>query len=212
MSIQWARGAWPILVLCFTDPAGVCYTRLKRITKPGGLAERFKRRGEPRTEPQKRAIPNRGGTDMTQSALRTPALDARARAALATEFAQALESPGLRPLLPRLTGALLPRFARYYDQLLYLLRRVRRALQWQWKRSLAALHCFWPWARRRPWPRPSRSRPRTPTSTATGNAPSLKPSRTPTPMPRPTPTARRGAGGRHHQPAGHHHPHADSGP
>ena len=54
---------------------------------------------------------------MTQA---TPALDARARAALATEFARALESPGLRPLPPRLTGALLPRFARYYDQLLHL--------------------------------------------------------------------------------------------
>ena len=60
---------------------------------------------------------------MTQA---TPALDARARAALATEFARALESPGLRPLPPRLTGALLPRFARYYDQLLHLPRRTRR--------------------------------------------------------------------------------------
>jgi hypothetical protein len=75
---------------------------------------------------------------MTQLALRTPALDPRARAALATEFARAFESPGLRPLLPRLTGALLPRFARYYDQLLHLPRRTRRALQRQWKCSLAA--------------------------------------------------------------------------
>jgi hypothetical protein len=75
---------------------------------------------------------------MTQLALRTPALDPRARAALATEFARAFESPGLRPLLPRLTGALLPRFAQYYDQLLHLPRRTRRALQRQWKCSLAA--------------------------------------------------------------------------
>lgn len=76
---------------------------------------------------------------MTQPALRTPALDTSARAALAAEFARALESPGLRPLPPRLTGALFPRFARYYDQLLHLPRRTRRALQRRWKRSLAAL-------------------------------------------------------------------------
>ena len=48
---------------------------------------------------------------MTQFALGTPALDARTRAALATEVARAFESPAFRPLLPRLTPALLPRFA-----------------------------------------------------------------------------------------------------
>lgn len=68
----------------------------------------------------------------------TPAIDGRVRAALEEQLAEALKTPGLRPHMMHRRD-LLPRFAGYYQHLCTQPRRARRALQRQWKRSLAAI-------------------------------------------------------------------------
>src|SRR5205814_6146093 len=68
-----------------------------------------------------------------------PTLDARVRAAWQEQVATAVNSPGLLPALVQRRQELLPRFAACYTQLRALPRRVRRALQRQWKQSLAGV-------------------------------------------------------------------------
>src|SRR5437870_6874632 len=75
---------------------------------------------------------------MSQPSVR-PTLDARVRAAWQTQVAAAVNTPGLLPTLVQSRQKLLPRFAAYYTQLRALPRRVRRALQRQWKQSLAGV-------------------------------------------------------------------------
>jgi hypothetical protein len=65
-------------------------------------------------------------------------LDPPLRATLHAELREAAKDLALRPLLQR-EPHLLPRFARYHEYLTHLPRRTRRALQRQWKRSLAAI-------------------------------------------------------------------------
>jgi hypothetical protein len=60
------------------------------------------------------------------------------RVALETELA-ALNTSALHPLLHHPPQALLPHFVRHYERLRALPRRTRRALERQWKRSLAAI-------------------------------------------------------------------------
>jgi hypothetical protein len=66
-------------------------------------------------------------------------LDARVRAAWQAQVAAAFQTPGLLPELMRRRHELLPRFAAYYTQLRALPRRVRRALQRQWRLPLAGM-------------------------------------------------------------------------
>ncbi|MGH8511540.1 MAG: hypothetical protein ACREU8_09205, partial [Gammaproteobacteria bacterium] len=68
-----------------------------------------------------------------------PHLDPRLRAMLEAELREACIDPALKALVAVGGAALLPRFARYHDYLSHLPRRLRRALQRQWKRSLSAL-------------------------------------------------------------------------
>jgi len=68
-----------------------------------------------------------------------PTLDARVRAVWQEQVATAVNSPGLLPTLVKQRQELLPRFAACYTQLRALPRRVRRALQRQWKQSLAGV-------------------------------------------------------------------------
>src|SRR5438034_6675118 len=75
---------------------------------------------------------------MSQSSLRPP-LDARVRAAWQEQMATAVKTPGLLPALVQRRQEMLPRFAACYTQLRALPRRVRRALQRQWKQSLAGV-------------------------------------------------------------------------
>ena len=74
-----------------------------------------------------------------QHVARTPILEARVRAAWQEQVAAAVKTPGLLPDLVHRRAELLPRFAAYYTQLQALPRRVRRALQRQWRQSLAAM-------------------------------------------------------------------------
>src|SRR5438132_11392869 len=66
-------------------------------------------------------------------------VDTRARAAWQTQVAAAANRPGLLPAVVQSRQELLPCFAAYYTQLRALPRRVRRALQRQWKQSLAGV-------------------------------------------------------------------------
>ncbi|HEY7491994.1 MAG TPA: hypothetical protein VIH59_12905 [Candidatus Tectomicrobia bacterium] len=66
-----------------------------------------------------------------------PILEARVRAAWQTQMAAAVHTPGLLPALVQRQSELLPRFATYYTELWALPRRVRRALQRQWRQPLA---------------------------------------------------------------------------
>src|SRR5437762_456005 len=75
---------------------------------------------------------------MSQPEIR-PTLNARMRAAWQEQVATAVKTPGLLPALVQHRQELLPRFATYYTQLRALPRRVRRALQRQWKQSLAGI-------------------------------------------------------------------------
>src|SRR5215831_2200412 len=68
----------------------------------------------------------------------TPNLVARVRAAWEEQVAAAVKTPGL-PELMRCQPELLSRFAAYYTQLRALPRRVRRALQRQWRLPLAGI-------------------------------------------------------------------------
>src|SRR5437867_12960024 len=68
-----------------------------------------------------------------------PTLDTRVRAAWQTQVAATVNTPGLLPALVQRRQELLPRFATYYTQLRALPRQVRRALQRQWKQSLAGV-------------------------------------------------------------------------
>src|SRR2546425_7021414 len=68
-----------------------------------------------------------------------PTLNARVQAAWQTQVAAAANAPGLLPALVQRRQELLPRFAACYTQLRALPRRVRRALQRQWKQSLAGI-------------------------------------------------------------------------
>jgi len=61
------------------------------------------------------------------------------RAAWQEQVAVAGKTPGLLPELMRWRHELLPTFALHYTQLRALPRRVRRALQRQWKHSLAGV-------------------------------------------------------------------------
>jgi hypothetical protein len=70
---------------------------------------------------------------------RPPILDAHIRAAWQTQVTAALQTPELSPALVRRRHELFPRFAAYYTQLRALPRRVRRALQRQWRLSLAGI-------------------------------------------------------------------------
>jgi hypothetical protein len=66
-------------------------------------------------------------------------LEAHVRAAWQTQLAAAVHTPGLLPTLVRRQPELLPRFAAYYTHLRALPRRVRRALQRQWRLPLAGV-------------------------------------------------------------------------
>src|SRR5215831_10303497 len=68
----------------------------------------------------------------------TPNLVARVRAAWEEQVAAAVKTPGL-PELMRCQPELLSRFAAYYTQLRALPRRMRRALQRQWRLPLAGI-------------------------------------------------------------------------
>src|SRR5215831_1163588 len=68
----------------------------------------------------------------------TPTSDARVRAAWEEQVAAAVKTPGL-PELIRCQPELLSRFAAYYSQLRALPRRMRRALQRQWRLPLAGI-------------------------------------------------------------------------
>jgi hypothetical protein len=66
-------------------------------------------------------------------------IEAHVRAAWQTQLAAAVNTSGLLPVLVRRRSELLPRFAAYYTQLRALPRRVRRALQRQWRLPLAGI-------------------------------------------------------------------------
>jgi hypothetical protein len=66
-------------------------------------------------------------------------LDASVRAAWQTQLAAAVNTPSLLPALMHRQSELLPSFAAYYTQLRALPRRVRRALQRQWRLPLAGV-------------------------------------------------------------------------
>src|SRR5215471_15081387 len=68
----------------------------------------------------------------------TPNLVARVRAAWEEQVAAAVKTPGL-PELMRCQPELLSRFAAYYTELRALPRRMRRALQRQWRLPLAGI-------------------------------------------------------------------------
>ncbi len=65
--------------------------------------------------------------------------DPAIRASFQAQLAEARETPGLSGLVTLPTPDLYPRYSGYYRQLCKLPRRVRRAVQRQWKRSLSAL-------------------------------------------------------------------------
>ena len=65
--------------------------------------------------------------------------DPAIRATFQAQLAEARETPGLSRMVRRPAPDLYPRYSDYYRQLSQLPRRVRRALQRQWKRSLSAL-------------------------------------------------------------------------
>ena len=69
----------------------------------------------------------------------TPRLEPRVRAAWQAQLAATGTLPGLVPALVRHRHELFPRFAAYYTQLRALPRRVRRALQRQWRLPLAGI-------------------------------------------------------------------------
>ena len=69
----------------------------------------------------------------------SPSFEARVRAAWQTQLAAAVKMPGLVPALVRHRHELLPRFTAYDTQLRALPRRVRRALQRQWRLPLAGI-------------------------------------------------------------------------
>src|SRR5262245_34903109 len=69
----------------------------------------------------------------------TPTLDARVQAAWQEQLAAAAKTPGLLPELMRCQSELLPRFAVHYTQLRALPRRMRRALQRQWRLPMAGI-------------------------------------------------------------------------
>ena len=69
----------------------------------------------------------------------SPPLDAHVRAAWQTQLVSAGTMPGLLPTLVRRQPELLPGFAASYTQLRALPRRVRRALQRQWRLPLAGV-------------------------------------------------------------------------
>ena len=64
---------------------------------------------------------------------------AHVRAAWQEQIAAARQRPGLLPEIMRRRDELLPRFAAYYTHLRALPRRVRRALQRQWRLPLAGV-------------------------------------------------------------------------
>jgi hypothetical protein len=66
-------------------------------------------------------------------------ISAQVQAAWQTQMTAARENPGLLPTLARHRRNLLPRFAGYYQHLNALPRRARRALQRQWRHSLAGV-------------------------------------------------------------------------
>ena len=70
---------------------------------------------------------------------RTSILESDVVAAWQEQMAAAVKTPGLLPELMRRRDELLPRFAAYYTQLRALPRRVRRALQRQWRMPLAGV-------------------------------------------------------------------------
>jgi hypothetical protein len=72
-------------------------------------------------------------------ASRPSILEARVRAAWQEQVAAVVKTPGLLPELMHRRHELLPRFAAYYTQLQTLPRRVRRALQRQWRLPLAGI-------------------------------------------------------------------------
>jgi hypothetical protein len=74
-----------------------------------------------------------------QHLTQTLLLEAHVRAAWQTQLAAAVHTPGLLPELVRRRAELLPRFAAYYTQLRALPRRMRRALQRQWRLPLAGV-------------------------------------------------------------------------
>ena len=74
-----------------------------------------------------------------QRSSRASILDAHVRAAWQEQIAAARQRPGLLPELLRRRDELLPRFAAYYTYLRALPRRVRRALQRQWRMPLAGV-------------------------------------------------------------------------
>jgi hypothetical protein len=69
----------------------------------------------------------------------TPILGADVRLAWQKQMAAAAKTTGLLPALMGRQSELLPRFAAYYTQLRALPRRVRRALQSQWRLPLAGI-------------------------------------------------------------------------
>jgi hypothetical protein len=68
-----------------------------------------------------------------------PPLDAHGRTAWQTQMGAAVHTPDLVPALVRRQPALFPRYTVYYTQLRALPRRVRRALQRQWRLPLAGV-------------------------------------------------------------------------
>ena len=69
----------------------------------------------------------------------TAILDTDVQAAWEKQIAAAWQRPGLVPEIMRHRDELLPRFAAYYTHLQALPRRVRRALQRQWRMPLAGV-------------------------------------------------------------------------
>jgi hypothetical protein len=63
----------------------------------------------------------------------SPSLEANVRAAWREQMAAAVHTPGLLPELVHRHHELFPRFTAYYTRLQTLPRRVRRALQRQWR-------------------------------------------------------------------------------
>src|SRR5215468_1706294 len=76
---------------------------------------------------------------LMQDSLVPPTLDARVQVAWQEQVAAAAKTPGLLPELMRGQPELLSRFVAHYTQLRALPRRVRRALQRQWRLPLAGI-------------------------------------------------------------------------
>ena len=119
-----------------------------------------------------------------RDAPQSPSFDARVRAAWQTPLAAAGTLPGLVPALVPPRHALHSRFTAYHTQLRALPRRVRRALQRQWRLPLAGIALMLALGQSPAW------RPRSRW---------VAPVRWWTPSPRPTPTrpragVRRGVG------------------